>query len=86
MEYIVIDYFNGNVELVTNSNGEVCVFNSLIQANKKAKDCQNGIVLPLSKYSIGTLIETLNELLDQNGGHDNELTENLKELINFKKS
>lgn len=42
--FIVIDNFNGNINIVTNSDGEVMVFDDYEKALEEARQCQNGKV------------------------------------------
>lgn len=49
MQYVIIENFNGNINLVTNEEGQTTVFDTLGTANEAAEDCQNGIVVPLAK-------------------------------------
>lgn len=45
--YVVIDDFNGYINLVLDKNGNTKVFNTLQDALNEAKKCQNGMVVKL---------------------------------------
>ena len=45
--YIVIEDFNDSISLVTDPEGEVLVFSTPDEAEKEAKECQNGKVVRL---------------------------------------
>lgn len=46
--YVVIDDFNGIINLVVDpEDGTTKVFNTYEEAKKEAEDCQNGIVINL---------------------------------------
>jgi hypothetical protein len=56
MQYVVIEYF-GEPELVKDEEGKVKQFDNVSEATDEARECQNGIVVPLST----TLMNTINE-------------------------
>lgn len=58
MRYIVIDDFNGSVNLACNLEGEVIIFENKEDAQEEANDCQNGFVVPL-----GTPVFSQDEML-----------------------
>lgn len=47
MRYIVIDDFNGYINLVLDKDGNTKVFDTLQDAQDEAKECQNGMVVKL---------------------------------------
>lgn len=46
-KYVVLENFNENICLCTNTEGEVQIFHSLKEAEEVAKECQNGKVIKL---------------------------------------
>lgn len=63
MRFVIIDDFNESINLVTNWEGTVKVFNSLEDAQTEADDCQNGIIIDLNKH--GTSKDAIYNLLDR---------------------
>lgn len=45
--YVIIDDFNGYINLVLDKDGNTKVFDTLQDAQDEAKKCQNGIVVKL---------------------------------------
>lgn len=45
--YVIIDDFNGYINLVLDKNGNTKVFDTLQEAQDEAKKCQNGMVVKL---------------------------------------
>lgn len=45
--YVIIDDFNGYINLVLDKNGNTKVFDTLQEAQDEAKECQNGMVVKL---------------------------------------
>lgn len=46
MQYVIIEYF-GEPMLVTDESGSVKMFDNWSDAKDEARECQNGIVVPL---------------------------------------
>lgn len=69
MKYIVIDNFNGDINILTNEEGEVAQFDSAKQAQEYCNnEAQNGQVIPLNVNILSVLsnsddIEGIYEIL-----------------------
>jgi len=51
MNYILIDKFNDNINIITNEEGEVLIIDNYIEAKEQASIiCQEGIVVPLINF------------------------------------
>lgn len=61
MKYIVLDKFTNS--LVTNEEGLVLEFDSEINANIEASQCQNGLVIPLNTDRLFTKAQVLDVLV-----------------------
>ena len=64
MKYILIDNFNGNINIITkdDGSGEVLIFESLKEAKEQlSEQCQDGIIVPLT--NIIELFEEVNKVL-----------------------
>lgn len=61
MKYIVLDKFTNS--LVTNEEGLVLEFDSEINANIEASQCQNGLVIPLNTDRLFTKAQVLDILI-----------------------
>ena len=61
MRYIILDKFTNNI--VTNENGEVLEFDSEINADIEASNCQDGLVIPLHTNRLFTKAQVLDLIL-----------------------
>lgn len=62
MEFILIDNFNGNINIVSNDDGsgEPMTFSSYKEAEEQKDElCQNGIIVPLGD-TMGLIAEAFN--------------------------
>ena len=58
MKYILLDNFNGSINVILDEIGEPLVFNNVIQAQQSLKEeCQNGQIIPLGIDIIDLLHE-----------------------------
>ena len=67
MEYIIINNFNGNINIVYKEDGsdEPWIFDTIIEAEYELKNYQNGQIIPLGVNLIAIMKEQNNTL--QNG-------------------
>ena len=61
MKYIVLDKFTNS--LVTDENSKIIEFDSEINANIEASNCQNGLVIPLNTDRLFTKAQVLDILV-----------------------
>jgi len=81
MQYIVIEYF-GQPTIVSDETGEVKMFNDYTDATDEARECQNGIVVPLSSKLMGALAEAANYIEEQvNEPQELDFLHDLNELL-----
>jgi len=86
MEYIQIDNFNGNINIITkdDGSGETLIFDTLKEAeNTLEENCQNGIIIPLDTDIINLLKnckEYVSSAVDE-GFVDDQLTKELDEVL-----
>lgn len=70
MHFIIIDNFNGSINILTNEEGEVVQFNSAKEAQEYSNtEAQNGIVVPLTTIlqllkNTSEDIEGVNEIIN----------------------
>jgi len=68
MEYILLDNFNGNINVVSNEDGsgELMIIDNLKEAEEKLTDyCQDGQIIPLSIDMIYLIKELVNAVDDK---------------------
>ena len=85
MAYIVIETFDYNFPtIVTDENGMPKMYNDLNEAEKEARECQRGMVVPLEPHLINILKDIRgfisSYMVEEYGMIDNE--EKLKQQIN----
>lgn len=89
MQYIQIDNFNGNINIICkdDGSGDILVFDSLQEANDSLEEnCQDGQVIPLG-IDIMDLFSDCKEYVStavDEGFVDNELTSNLNRVLDIK--
>ena len=67
MKYVIIDNFNGDLNIIckNDDSGEVFVANSIEEANLELEDTQNGQIIPLN-VDIMYLVREMYEALRDN--------------------
>jgi hypothetical protein len=68
MEYILLDNFNGNINVVSNEDGsgELMIIDNLKEAEEKLPDyCQDGQIIPLGIDMIYLIKELVNAVDDK---------------------
>ena len=68
MEYILLDNFNGNINVVSNEDGsgELMIIDNLKEAEEKLTDyCQDGQIIPLGIDMIYLIKELVNAVDDK---------------------
>lgn len=68
MEYILLDNFNGNINVVSNEDGsgELMIIDNLREAEEKLTDyCQDGQIIPLGIDMIYLIKELVNAVDDK---------------------
>lgn len=89
MQYILIDNFNGNINIVLkdDGSGETLIFDNLKDAEEACDEyCQNGQVIPLG-VDIIKVFEDCEEFISMavdEGFVDDELTKTLDEILDLK--
>lgn len=84
MEYILIDNFNGNINIICkdDGSGEPLIYDSLRKAESEYREfCQNGIIVPL--YDIINILTECSEFIDSTKFYLREEDDNgLEEAVN----
>lgn len=89
MEYIQLDNFNGNLNIISkdDGSGEPLIFDSLKEAEESLEEnCQDGMIIPLYTDIIQLLRnceEFISTAVDE-GFEDKELTAELDEVLQLK--
>ena len=81
MKYIVLEKFTNS--LVTTEEGDILEFDSEINAGIEAKECQNGLVIPIDTDRLFTKSQVLDILVSFDQSHNPECYETSKELMDM---
>lgn len=89
MEYIQLDNFNGNLNIICkdDGSGEPLIFNNLKEAEDTLEEnCQNGVIIPLDTniISLCRLMSDYMSIATDEGIEDPELTKDLDEILQLK--
>lgn len=89
MQYIQIDQFGGNLNIICkdDGSGETLIFDSLKEAEDTLdENCQDGIIVPLGTNIIQLLrnCEEFISMAVDGGFEDKELTSDLDEVLQLK--
>ena len=63
MEYIILENFNNNIELIKDDNGDTYITESLLEAQCEANDCQNGLIIPINTDRLFTKNQVIDVLI-----------------------
>lgn len=80
MQYIQIDNFNGNINIITkeDESGEVKIFDSLKEAEETlSENCQNGFVVPLGIDVMEVILDLIYSMDIAVNPHEYESSKNL---------
>ena len=78
MKYVIIDKFTNSV--VIDEEGNIIEYTSIIKAEEEAKDCQDGLVVPLNTNRLFTEQQVLDLLLSMDIAINPETYEASKHL------
>ena len=78
MKYVIIDKFTNSV--VIDEEGSIIEYTSIIEAEEEARDCQDGLVVPLNTNRLFTEQQVLDLILSMDKAINPEMYESSKNL------